>query len=166
MKAFYAVLVFCAACGAQTKSGEQPKATAKDDAFAESALTAYDSILALSRKIYASEIGFQPRQIDAEKSLATAEHKVKTDEDKRQLGILTSWSSLISRHRELFTDGQAEASPQLNRISDAELRCLGEAETIFATEKPTKLSLVRDSDGKWIERGCVEAAKSAIAASH
>jgi hypothetical protein len=164
MKTSYLVLMFCVAWGAQTKSAEQAK-PAKDDVFTESALTAYDSILSLSRKIYISEIGFQPRQIDAENSLTIAEHKAKSDEDKRQIGILKSWSSLISRHRELFTHGQREASPQVNRISDAELRCLGEAETIFATEKPTKLPLVRDSDGKWVDRNCVEAAKSAIADS-
>jgi len=155
----YLILLLCIVCCVEAK----PEAA--KDAFAESALAAYDSILALSRKVYASEVGFQPRQIDAEKSLALAGHKAKTDEEKRQLEILKSWSNLIGRHRELFIHGQPEASPQVNRISDAESRCLGEAETIFGIEKPTKLPLVRDSNGKWVDKGCVEAAKSAIAES-
>ena len=85
-------------CVAQTKNATHAKA-AKNAAFAESALAAYDSIRSLDDNASAPDTGFQPRQIDAEKNLATAEHKVKTDEDRRQFTILKTWMEMISSYR-------------------------------------------------------------------
>src|SRR5208282_3123957 len=73
--------------------------SAKNTAFAESALAAYDSIRSLSDNADAPDVGFQPRQIEAEKNLATAEHKVKTDEDKRRFAILKTWMEMIRGYR-------------------------------------------------------------------
>jgi len=99
MKTAFLLLLLCVMCTAQTKNGTQHKTT-KSTAFTESALAAYDSIRSLEDNADAPDVGFQPRQIEAEKNLATADHKVKTDEDKRQFAILKTWMEMISSYRE------------------------------------------------------------------
>ena len=99
MKTACLLLFLCVMCSAQTKSTAQNKA-AKSAAFAASGLAAYDSIRSLEDNADAPDVGFQPRQIEAEKNLATAGHKVKTDEDKRQFAILKTWMEMISSYRE------------------------------------------------------------------
>ena len=98
MKTACLLFFLCVMCSAQTKSTAQNKA-AKSAAFAASALVAYDSIRSLEDNADAPDVGFQPRQIEAEKNLATADHKVKTDEDRRQFAILKTWMEMISSYR-------------------------------------------------------------------
>jgi hypothetical protein len=72
MKLLSLLLLLCFACSAQTaKNGTQHKAV-KDTAFADAALAAYDSMRSLNDSASAPDVGFQPRQIEAEKNLATA----------------------------------------------------------------------------------------------
>jgi hypothetical protein len=58
MKAAWLLLILCVLCGAQTKTAKP----AKSSAFADSALTAYDSIRSLNDNVDAPDLGFQPRQ--------------------------------------------------------------------------------------------------------
>lgn len=155
------IALLCVACIAQTKPSG-------DDSFADAGLTAYDSIYSMNLKVHGSEEAFQPRQIDAEKSLNAAERKAKTDQDKRELAILRAWFDLVSRHRDLNAKGYAESTPLVTSIFGAEYKCLVEAKLIFKvhTDKPDNSASTRDMEGKWADTPCVQASKSAIAESY
>jgi hypothetical protein len=104
----------------------------------------------LNDNVDAPEIGFQPRQIEAEKNLATAEHKVKTDEDRRQFGILKAWMQAVNSERAAEIAQAQTKYPDL-RVKYAQesldslqirLACSAEADVIFnhgtLTEKQKK----------------------------
>jgi hypothetical protein len=159
MKLAWILFLLCALCDAQTK-------TKTSDSFAESALTAYDSLRSLGLNVHASETGFQLRQVEAEKNLARVEDAATNDNEKREFQTLQSWSDLIRRHRELLTHGQMESSPQVSDIWAAQFRCLDEAHALVKpASKPSDSKAAKDLEGRWADKSCAEAAKAAIASS-
>ncbi len=156
MKSACLLLILCALCSAQTKTGK----TAKNTAFADSALAAYDSIRSLDDNATAPDIGFQPRQIEAEKNLATAEHKVKTDEEKRQFELLQTWMLMISGYRDFrapSNTSDVEAVKRETGFTMARLYRAIEAKSIF------NASALNDKNRKALEaHNCAAEAKAAI----
>jgi hypothetical protein len=154
-------------CSAQTKSTAQNKA-AKSPAFAASGLAAYDSIRSLEDNADAPDVGFQPRQIEAEKNLAIAGHKVKTDEDKRQFAILKTWMEMISSYRIYRTPPRTTDVGAVKRESAyviARAYCTLEADLNFnpsvrtGAAEPTRDKRMEAAK----EANCVESAKEADA---
>lgn len=156
MKPACLLLILCAMCSAQTKNGK----TAKNTAFADSALAAYDSIRSLDDNATVPDIGFQPRQIEAEKNLATAEHKVKTEEDKRQFEVLKTWMSMISWCRDFRAPSHTSDVEAVKRqigFEIARMYCSIEAKSIF------NASELNDKNKKALEtHNCAADAKAAI----
>jgi hypothetical protein len=167
MKPACLVLLLCVICSAQTKNGTQHKAT-NGAAFAASALAAYDSIRSLEDNADAPDVGFQPRQIEAEKNLATAWHKVKTDEDKRQFAILKTWMQMISSYREYRTPPHTTDVDAVKRESAyviAKAYCTLEADLNFnPSARAGAEELTRDKRMDEAKKvNCVESAKDADA---
>lgn len=159
MKTACLLLMLCIICSAQTKSTTQNKA-AKNSAFAESALAAYDSIRSLEDNADAPDVGFQPRQIEAEKNLATADHKVKTDEDRRQFAILKTWMEMISSYRRFKVPPHTLDVPAVQRETAyfmARVYCTLEGDLTF---NPSVLGTRMEAAKK---ANCVESAKVADA---
>ena len=159
MKTACLLLFLCIMSSAQTKSTAQSK-SAKNPAFATSALAAYDSIRSLENNADAPDVGFQPRQIEAEKNLATAEHKVKTDEDRRQFAILKMWMEMIGSYREYrvpphWTD--VNGFKRQTAYFMARVYCFLEADLTF---NPSALGTRMEAAKK---ANCVESAKEADA---
>jgi hypothetical protein len=156
MKPACLLLLLCVLCGAQTKNAKTTKSTA----FADSALAAYDSIRSLDDNATAPEIGFQPRQIEAEKNLATAEHKIKTDEDKRQFEVLKTWMSMISWYRDFRAPANTTDVTAVKReigFQMARLYCSIEAKSIFDASE------LNDKNKKALEtHNCATDAQAAI----
>jgi hypothetical protein len=116
---------------AQTSTG---KPSAKpgprvSTAFQASAQIAYDSIKSLSPQKEASDVAFQPRQIEVEKNLAAAGHRVKTDEDKREFAILKSWADMIDLYRS--TIKSEGLNQRVLDIFKVEMTCFTESVLIF-----------------------------------
>jgi hypothetical protein len=153
------LLLFGVICSAQMKTGAESK-PAKNAAFTASALAAYDSIRSLNDNASAPEVGFQPRQIEAEKNLATAEHKVRTDEDRRQFEVLKTWMSVISWYRDFRAPEHTidvEAVKREIGFSNARMYCSIEADSIF---NPSALN---DKSRKTAEtHHCAAEAKAAM----
>jgi len=158
------LLFLCVTCGAQTKNGTQHK-VAKSAAFAASALAAYDSIRSLEDNSDAPDEGFQPRQIEAEKNLAIAEHKVKTDEDKRQFAILKTWMEMIRGCRRWRTPPGTLDVIKVQRNAaffKASILCSLEADLTF---NPSALDDRRRQAAKSPEANCESAANVAYHAA-
>jgi hypothetical protein len=108
----------------------------------------------------APDVGFQPRQIEAEKDLATAEHKVKTDENKRQFEVLKTWMSMISWYRDFRAPSNTTDVEAVKReigFGMARGTCFLEASSIFNP------SVLNDKNRKALEtHNCAADAKAAI----
>jgi hypothetical protein len=159
MRCLIVIVLLSIASTSQIKSG--PKTTAPASIFHDAALTAYDSLRTLDLNVDASEVGFQTRQVEAEKSLAIAGHKSVTDEEKQQFKILDMWNRLIARHRELLMNGDKEGTPMVHGIWLAQFTCHAQADLIFAPDKLT-------DTGKTIAKTmhCVETGQTALTQSH
>jgi len=159
MRIMPVLLLLCIACGAQTKNAA-PRKTAKNTPFADAALDAYDSIRFLDDNATAPDVGFQPRQIEAEKNLATVEHKVKTDEDRRQFEVLKTWMSMISWYRDFRAPSHTTDVDVVKReigFEMARLYCSIEAKSIF------NASELNDKNKKALEtHSCAADAKMAL----
>jgi hypothetical protein len=124
---YLAFLLLVSIAIAQTSAG---KPAAKpgprvSTAFQASAQIAYDSIKSLSPQKESSDLAFQPRQIEVEKNLAAAGHKVKTDEDKHEFAILKSWADMIDLYWSTIK------SEGLNQRVKVEMTCFTESVLIF-----------------------------------
>jgi len=165
MKHLAAVALLSAIAVSQTKPSPTASPTAsptewqskpRSAAFRASGLTAFDSIHSLSDNVETSEIGFQTRQVEAEKNLVVAEHHINTKEDKRQYEILYWWKELIDRQRKMFQAGET-GEPRVHEMWLAAFTCGLEADFIF---KPSNLS---DEGKKTAKKAqCVENAKAII----